>query len=102
MRKNRKYSPEFKIQCIKEMLEEHISKKELGRKYGIDTHVLRDWIKRYDENGKVTIQDSTAIQKHLAGIIKITGKTKRAADFNEDKFVTIKDATAIQKHLAKI
>ena len=51
MRKNRKYSPEFKIQCIKEMLEEHISKKELGRKYGIDTHMLRDWIKIYEENG---------------------------------------------------
>ena len=46
MRKNRKYSPEFKIQCIKEMLEEHISKKEIGRKYGINTHVLGDWIKR--------------------------------------------------------
>ncbi len=55
-----------------------------------------------DENGKVTIQDATAIQKHLAGIIKITGKAKRTADFNEDKFITIKDATAIQKHLAKI
>ena len=51
MRKNRKYSPEFKIQCIKEMLEEHISTKEIGRKYNIDTHTLRYWIERYEEKG---------------------------------------------------
>lgn len=52
MRKNRKYSPEFKIQCIREILEERYSQKEIGRKYNIDTHVLRNWIKRYEENGE--------------------------------------------------
>ena len=51
MRKNRKHSPEFKIQCIKEMLEEHISKKEVGRKYNLDTHTLRRWIQNYEEHG---------------------------------------------------
>ena len=33
MRKNRKYSAEFKIQCVKKILEEHISKHELEREY---------------------------------------------------------------------
>ncbi|MBQ7134411.1 MAG: transposase [Ruminococcus sp.] len=35
MRKNRKYSPEFKIRCIKEIIEEHISTKEMRRKFSM-------------------------------------------------------------------
>lgn len=55
-----------------------------------------------NQDGKITIQDVTAIQKHLANIKKLTGNAKKAADFNDDGKITIKDATAIQRHLAKI
>lgn len=54
-----------------------------------------------DQNGKVTIQDATLIQKYLAKKALLGGKGLQAADFNKDGKVTVKDATAIQKYLAK-
>ena len=36
MRKNRKFSAEFKLQCVKEVLEEYKSHKEVCRKYQLD------------------------------------------------------------------
>ena len=47
MRKNRKFSAEFKLQCIKEVVEEHKSRKEVCRKYQLDSHQLRKWIEHY-------------------------------------------------------
>ena len=51
MRKNRKFSAEFKLQCIKEVLEEYKSHKEVCRKYQLDSHVLRRWLEHYQNNG---------------------------------------------------
>lgn len=46
--RNNKYSPEFKIQCVKEVLEEHISQWEVTRKYELKTDTnIRKWIKNY-------------------------------------------------------
>lgn len=45
MRKNRKFSAEFKLQCVKEVLEEYKSHKEVCRKYQLDSHQLRKWIR---------------------------------------------------------
>lgn len=53
-----------------------------------------------DQNGKVTVQDATKIQKALVKATHLGPKGKLAADFNEDGKITVKDATAIQKHLA--
>ena len=53
MGQNNKYKPEFKIQCVKEVLDEHISQKEVTRKYGLKTDkTIRGWIKRYQEHGE--------------------------------------------------
>ena len=40
MRKNRKYSPEFKISCIIDMREHHLGYNETAKKYGLVTHSL--------------------------------------------------------------
>lgn len=53
MRKNRKYTPEFKIKCVKEVLEGEKSVWELCREYGMnDNKNIRRWIKTYEEYGE--------------------------------------------------
>lgn len=53
-----------------------------------------------DEDGKVNIKDATAIQKHIAGLIKLSDEGYRVADVDASSTVNIKDATSIQKHIA--
>ena len=54
-----------------------------------------------DGDGRVTILDATAIQRHLASL-STTAYDEKAADADEDGKVTILDATAIQRHLASL
>ena len=54
-----------------------------------------------DGDGKVTILDATAIQRHLASL-PTAAYDEKAADTDEDGKVTILDATAIQRHLASL
>ena len=52
-------------------------------------------------DGRVTIQDATALQKALAKISTLDEVQEAAADADENDSVNIKDATAIQKWIAK-
>ena len=52
MRKNRKFSAEFKLQCVKEVLEEYKSHNEVCRKYQLDSHQLRKWMEHYHNDGE--------------------------------------------------
>ena len=53
MRKNRKYTPEFKIKCVKEVLEGEKSVWELCREHEMnDNKNIRRWIKTYEEHGE--------------------------------------------------
>ncbi|MDR0914647.1 MAG: starch-binding protein [Oscillospiraceae bacterium] len=55
-----------------------------------------------DANGdnKVTVDDATEIQKHLAKVKSITGTALLAANADEESGVTVADVTLIQKYLA--
>ena len=55
-----------------------------------------------DLNGKLSIRDTTYIQKYLAKKLSLTSQQMRLADFNLDGEVNIWDATKIQKVIAKI
>ena len=55
-----------------------------------------------DEDGKVTILDATAIQRHLAGLDTLSANALTAANADGKGAVTILDATEIQRHLAKL
>lgn len=57
-----------------------------------------------DVNGdkKITIKDTTLIQKYCAKFFTLSEAEMLTADVNKDSKANIKDATAIQKHLAKI
>lgn len=54
-----------------------------------------------DGDGKVTISDVTAIQRHLAEIKELTATESINADTNGDGAVDINDATYLQKYLAE-
>ncbi len=51
-------------------------------------------------DGEITVDDVTAIQKHLANISELSGSQLNAADTDHDGIVTILDATLIQKYIA--
>ena len=53
-------------------------------------------------DGKVTIDDVTQLQKHLAELVQLTPDQIIAADTNCDGIVNIDDATNIQKYLAEL
>ncbi len=57
-----------------------------------------------DVNGdkKITIKDTTLIQKYCAKFFNFSETEMLTADVNDDSKVNVKDATAIQKYLAKI
>lgn len=53
-------------------------------------------------DGKVSVQDATLIQKHLAKIVTLEKIQQEAGDLVASPGLSISDATAIQKRLAKI
>lgn len=53
-------------------------------------------------DGKVDINDATAIQRHLAMVQQITGKSLREADYNHSNKIDIDDATSVQRFIAGI
>lgn len=50
-------------------------------------------------DGKVDIQDATAIQKHLAQLVTFDEEQMKIADTNGDGKVNIRDVTQIQRYL---
>lgn len=51
-------------------------------------------------DGRLTVDDATAVQKHLAGLITLEGDSLAEADVNGDGVVDINDVTTIQKVLS--
>ncbi len=54
-----------------------------------------------NQDGKITIEDATAIQRSLAETLVLSDDGKKAADCNGDGRISIKDATVLQKFLAE-
>ena len=53
-----------------------------------------------DGDGKVSIKDVTAVQRHVAEFENVANE--KAADVNRDGVITIDDATIIQRYLAEM
>lgn len=53
---HRRFSKDEKLKCVKEHLEEHISQKELGRKYKIGSSTIARWVKQYLEDGEESLE----------------------------------------------
>ena len=52
MRKNRRYTPEFKIQCVNDVLSGRKSQEEICRENRMTKTNLIRWIKNYQEHGE--------------------------------------------------
>ena len=50
MAKRRTYSREFKIEAVKLVTEQGMSRKQVARDLGIDLGSLRNWIKQFNED----------------------------------------------------
>lgn len=50
-------------------------------------------------DGRVSVQDATAIQAHIVNLTPLTGVPYVAADVNEDERITVIDATLVQKYI---
>ncbi len=55
-----------------------------------------------DCDGKVSVMDSTLVQRHCAKATTITGQNFKNADVDGDNMLSVMDATSIQRHLAKL
>lgn len=55
-----------------------------------------------NNDGKISVMDATAIQKHTAKLIVLDEQQCIAADVDFDKKVSVKDATLIQKYITDI
>ncbi len=55
-----------------------------------------------DSDGRLTVKDATAVQKHLAKINNLERRSLMAADVDANGKVSIADATDIQKYLANL
>lgn len=55
-----------------------------------------------DNDGAVTINDVTFIQKYLVELMEFDSRQLKAADFNQDGVISISDTTSIQSFLVKI
>lgn len=53
-------------------------------------------------DGKLSQEDVTVIQQHIAGLLKLEGKLLENADVNNDGKVSMEDVTYLQKLLASI
>lgn len=53
-------------------------------------------------DGKITQEDVTIIQQHIAGLLKLEGKLLENADVNNDGKVNMEDVVYLQKLLASI
>ena len=52
MGKQRKYTPEFKIQCVKEVLEGKKSEWKIAKEYEISRSSIQQWIEHYQIHGE--------------------------------------------------
>ena len=53
---HRRFGKEEKLKCVKEHLEEHISLKELERKYKIGSGTIARWVRQYLEDGEERLE----------------------------------------------
>ena len=52
---HRRFGKEEKLKCVKEHLEEHVSLKELERKYKIGSGTIARWVRQYLEDGEESL-----------------------------------------------
>ena len=69
----------------------------------IPTNPVDEYIKGdADGDTKISVMDSTQIQRHCAKMLVITGQLFENADVDGDGQLTVMDATSIQRYIAKL
>ena len=83
MTKRSKYSPEFKTEAIKMVLDEGKSTDEVGKSLGVHPTSIRDWIKKYQNNGTQSFTgngNKTPAEKEISRLLKENKELKQERD----------------------
>ncbi len=73
----------------------------IADEYGVLTEQLTYMLGDANEDGRVTINDVTMIQRYLSELVTLSAAGRLAADVSKDGNITIDDVTMIQRYLAK-
>ena len=83
MTKRSNYSKEFKTEAIKMVLNEGKSTDEVGKSLGVHPTSIRDWIKKYKNNGTQSFTgngNQTPAEKEIAQLKRENKELKQERD----------------------
>lgn len=86
-----KYSKEFKIEAVKNAVENHKSAAEVARELGVNANTMRLWIKQYKEDKNEPFVGSGNLRAEAQHIRNLERKVK---DLEEENAI-LKKAAAI-------
>lgn len=83
MTKRNKYSPEFKTEAIKMVLNEGKSADEVGKSLGVHPTSIRNWVLKVSENGDQAFPgngNQTPAEKEISRLLKENKELKQERD----------------------
>ena len=75
-RKRRTFDKEFKLETVKMVLEQGLSRAEVGRKLGVDYNSICNWVKSSQENQASTSGGTTTLSEDQKRIKELEKKLK--------------------------
>lgn len=76
----KRYSPKLKFQVVMEVISDGKSPSEVGRAYDIHPNTIRNWIRKFKDNGsEVFSQDGemNELEKKIAELERLLGQKER-------------------------
>ncbi len=86
-----KYSKEFKLEAVKNAVENHKSAAEVARELGVNANTMRLWVKQYKEDKKEPFVGSGNLRAEAQ---RIRDLEKEVKDLKEENAI-LKKAAAI-------
>lgn len=67
----KKYPEEIKLEVVKKCIEEEKSSVEVGKEYGINDSTIRQWVKKYREEGEDCFKEKVKVGSFIRDATKI-------------------------------
>lgn len=76
----KKYSPKLKFQVVWEMISEDKSAAQVARAYNVHPNTVRNWVKKFKENGSEVFAQNGEVKKleeRIRELEQLVGKKER-------------------------
>jgi transposase len=80
MKANTKYDPEFKLQAVKEVVDNNRSIREFETSLGITGGVLKGWVQKHRDQQKTAIVNQLSAEAELKQLRKENEQLRRECD----------------------